>query len=329
MAKTTNFEYHYVMAQSTLTNGFNTPLRYPGGKGKITRFVGNVLESNCIDGTYIEPFAGGAGVAINLLLAGKVKSIVINDLDDGVYSFWHTLINEPEYLLREIERVPFDYSDEKPVLQPWKYSEYWTTIRKRYDFNHYADVRRKGFDFFMLNRMNVSGIIKGGPIGGARQDGTYNISSRFNKDTLKKRIKKIADEAANITVSNLEASHFFKLLSDGKICDMQNSLIFADPPYYVQGRNLYNSYATDIIHSLIAKRLVSESDWNWLLTYDKTPQIYELYANANIKRYEYKISYSANKRGKYSEYMFASNRMTVQSYDNVILCRMDSDADLI
>lgn len=219
------------MAQSKLTNGSNTPLRYPGGKGKITHFVANVLETNHITGTYIEPFAGGAGVAINLLLSGRVDAVIINDLDDGVYSFWYSLVNEPEYLLREIDRVPFDYSDEKPTAQSSKYSEYWKAIRKRYDFNHYSDIRRKGFDFFMLNRMNVSGVIKGGPIGGAAQDGKYNISSRFNKSTLKKRIERIAAEKERITVSNLEASHFFKLLSDGKFCDMKNSLIFADPPF--------------------------------------------------------------------------------------------------
>ena len=139
------------MVQSKLTNGSNTPLRYPGGKGKITRFVANVLETNHITGTYIEPFAGGAGVAINLLLSGRVDAVIINDLDDGVYSFWYSLVNEPEYLLREIDRVPFDYSDEKPTAQSSKYLEYWKAIRKRYDFNHYSDIRRKGFDFFMLN----------------------------------------------------------------------------------------------------------------------------------------------------------------------------------
>lgn len=203
----------------------------------------------------------------------------------------------------------------------------WKAIRKRYDFNHYSDIRRKGFDFFMLNRMNVSGIIKGGPIGGAAQDGKYNISSRFNKSTLKKRIERIAAEKERITVSNLEASHFFKLLSDGKFCDMKNSLIFADPPYYVQGRNLYNSYATATIHSLVAKRLVAEPDWNWILTYDKAPQICRLYSDKNVKQYEYQIAYSANKRGYYSEYMFASRKMTMQSYANVTLSQISDEGN--
>ena len=108
---------------------------------------------------------------------------------------------------------------------------------------------------------------------------------------------------------------------------MKNSLIFADPPYYVQGRNLYNSYATETIHSLVAKCLVAEPDWNWILTYDKAPQICRLYSDKNVKQYEYQIAYSANKRGYYSEYMFASRKMTMQSYANVTLSQISDEGN--
>ena len=138
--------------KSKLTNVSNSPLRYPGGKGKISLFVGNVLEDNGIDGTYVEPFAGGAGIAINLLLADRVENIVINDLDDGVYSFWNTVINDPEYLLREIRKVPFDYAQSSPELTPEAYARYWSSIKKRFAFNHYSDSRQKGFDFFRCHQ---------------------------------------------------------------------------------------------------------------------------------------------------------------------------------
>ena len=44
------------MTSITLTNGSRTPLRYPGGKGKVTRYVAHLLDLNGVDGTYIEPF---------------------------------------------------------------------------------------------------------------------------------------------------------------------------------------------------------------------------------------------------------------------------------
>ncbi|MTO65030.1 DNA adenine methylase, partial [Turicibacter sanguinis] len=56
-----------------------SPLRYPGGKVKLYNYVRDLLkENNLLGETYIEPFAGGAGLALKLLICGDVKRIVIN-----------------------------------------------------------------------------------------------------------------------------------------------------------------------------------------------------------------------------------------------------------
>ena len=63
-------------------------LRYPGGKTKFYTYVRDILECNGLLGeTYIEPFAGGAGLALKLLLNNDVKRIVINDFDPAIYCF--------------------------------------------------------------------------------------------------------------------------------------------------------------------------------------------------------------------------------------------------
>lgn len=309
------------MKKKRLTNGANSPLRYPGGKGKITTFVGNVLEANGITGTYVEPFAGGAGIAINLLLAEKVESIVINDLDDGVASFWRAVIEDTEWLIDQIEHVPFDYNQVENNLGPEGYIKYWRDTKLRYENNRYQSYKHKGFDFFMLNRMNVSGIVKGGPIGGTSQQNTYNITSRFNRETLCGRILRIAALKDRITVTSFEASDFCKRLTAGDICETNDCLVFVDPPYFIQGKNLYNSYATDEVHRCIAESLLSQNKWKWVLTYDEAPEINELYPENAVNKYEYAITYSANKRGKYNEYLFSSPGLYVTSFDKVHLQR--------
>ena len=76
---------------------FYSPLRYPGGKGKLADFIAIMIEATGhVGGTYIEPFAGGAGVAIELLEKDIVSNIVINDLDKGVYSFWRAVLTETD-----------------------------------------------------------------------------------------------------------------------------------------------------------------------------------------------------------------------------------------
>lgn len=84
-----------------------SPLRYPGGKAKLASFMGFIVEKMDISGgTYIEPFAGGAGIAIELLLTDKVNHIVINDYDKAIASFWHAVTKENARFIDAIYNVP-------------------------------------------------------------------------------------------------------------------------------------------------------------------------------------------------------------------------------
>jgi DNA adenine methylase len=81
----------------------NTPLRYPGGKQRLSPFIVEILQYNDIkDINYIEPYVGGVGVAINLLLNNKVKKIHLNDKSTPIYSFWKTVVENPEWLCKKI-----------------------------------------------------------------------------------------------------------------------------------------------------------------------------------------------------------------------------------
>src|SRR5690348_6077456 len=87
-------------------NRYKTPLRYPGGKQKLAPFVAEVMiGNNLYGGHYAEPYAGGAGVAIELLLSGVASDIHLNDSCSAVLSFWKSAINETEEFCRRISRA--------------------------------------------------------------------------------------------------------------------------------------------------------------------------------------------------------------------------------
>ncbi len=75
-----------------------SPLRYPGGKNKLSGFLSKICIDNEINGHYVEPYAGGASVALFLLIENFVEKITINDKDRSIYAFWYAVLNETDKL---------------------------------------------------------------------------------------------------------------------------------------------------------------------------------------------------------------------------------------
>lgn len=138
---------------------FYTPLRYPGGKRKLFHFFKDLIAANHLDGcSYIEPYAGGAGLAMSLFFSGTVGSIYLNDFNRSVYAFWHSVLNSTEELCRRIYDTPV-------TIEEWHRQK---TVQQHLDSHSKLEL---GFSTFFLNRTNRSGILKGGVIGGKEQNG--------------------------------------------------------------------------------------------------------------------------------------------------------------
>ena len=89
-----------------------TPLRYPGGKQKITPFIKEIIQSNNLYGcSYIEPYAGGAGVGLSLLVNNIVNNIYINDISKNIYAFWYSVINNTERFVLKIRDIPLNIEE--------------------------------------------------------------------------------------------------------------------------------------------------------------------------------------------------------------------------
>lgn len=88
----------------------NSPLRYPGGKTQLANYVRHLLEINNISGTYIEPFAGGFGVGLDLLYSNSVDRVVLNDLDSSIYAIWFNILNYPEEFIDLINNIDINIS---------------------------------------------------------------------------------------------------------------------------------------------------------------------------------------------------------------------------
>lgn len=266
-----------------------SPLRYPGGKGQIYNVVLDILQKNNLIGcTYIEPFAGGAGIAIRLLLEKKVKKIIINDIDRSIYALWYSILYFTEEFIKKIENTSID-------IDEWQRQK---NIQKNKDSASILDL---GFSTLFLNRTNRSGIIKGGVIGGKNQNGNYKMDCRFNKQKIIELIEEIAANRKKIEIYNVDAKEFINLIKRKK-----NKFFFIDPPYFTKGKDLYTNFFNDSDHAGLANFIQEKlSDQPILISYDKCCEIENLY-----RRYDRKIfllNYSVQNKKKGEEIFFYNN----------------------
>jgi DNA adenine methylase len=278
-----------------------SPLRYPGGKAKVLNFMIELLANNSFTKTpaYVEPYAGGAAVALGLLLEGYVSEIYINDYDSAIYSFWEYCIKRhSRNLIKKIR-------DTKITIKEWqKQVEIYNDPKREEGFD-------LGFAAFFLNRCNRSGIIKGGVIGGLDQEGAYKIDCRFYKESLISRIKAIAKHRHNIHIYKENTRDFLQREDMREI--LQNCLLYLDPPYYKKGRQLYKNFYQHKDHEEIAN-IMRSLNGKWVVSYDNQPEIQELYKE--FEKREFNLTYfagyrngSRKKDGK--EIMFFSPNITV------------------
>ena len=280
-------------------NKFVSPLRYPGGKLKVVGYIKRLFEVNdLMDGTYIEPYAGGASVALTLLFSEYASRIKINDIDRSIYAFWHSVLEETEGLCRLIQDTPVTM-------------EQWERQREVQARKQEAELVELGFSTFFLNRANRSGILSGGVIGGKNQDGKWKIDARYNKADLIERIESVAEYKDRIELTSMDA---VELIKRYKRAPKAKTFCYLDPPYYVKGRDLYLNYYTDDDHRAIAKA-IKKYKGQWIISYDAVDFIKGLYQEYRQK--EYQLSYSAGNPAKGKEIMVYSEGLEIPEVEIV------------
>ena len=276
-----------------LSHSYSSPLRYPGGKSKVSFFIEDIILLNNLEGcTFYELYAGGAGASINILFSGLCSQVVLNDLDYHIYAFWYSVLNRTEEFLRLIHNTEVSISN-------------WDAQQSIYVDPKKFDILEVGFSTFFLNRTNRSGILcKAGPIGGRDQTGNYKIDVRFNKQDLVKRIEKIASWRDQIEIHNAESIDFLKTIF---LEGAEDQFIFLDPPYYVQGENLYLNFYDDADHASLCDILINNKTRNWFLTYDNCNRINELYRK--FRRSYLPMSYTLQSKRRSKEVMIFSENL--------------------
>lgn len=248
-----------------------TPLRYPGGKSVLSAYVSGLIDTSGCGGTYVEPYAGGAGIALRLLAEGKVSGIVINDMDVNVHAFWDAVVNDHARFMQLFDCV-------EPTIEQW---HHWRAVLR----DPVSELER-GFAFFFLNRTCRSGVVTAGVIGGLAQKGRYRVDARYNKSALRDKLEFLGCNADRIEVRGSDGADVVR-----DHAGRPGVFVYADPPYVAKGASLYASAFDEARHRMLADVLTGCRDGVWMLTYDDAPLVRGLYAG--LPGGLYNLRYSA------------------------------------
>ena len=276
---------------------YDSPLRYPGGKAALAPFLEEAIVLNGLaDCSYFEPFAGGAGAALRLLRKGVVSRIHINDFDPCIAAFWSAVRRDPGRFAEAIVSAKLNVAE-------------WERQRQIYRARDASRPFDLGFATFYLNRCNRSGVLSGAtPIGGLSQAGKWKLDARYYREGLAERVNEIAGMAERIHVSNQDARRFLaEKLPRGPA--RGRVFVYLDPPYWDKGRRLYLNSYSPANHRELARHMQSQKTLNWIVSYDDTPSVRELYAK--LKVHGLSLRYNLQRARKARELLIAPNHVAL------------------
>jgi len=266
--------------------------RYPGGKTKIKNDIIGIVTKNINKNTlYIEPFFGGGGIGINLILKNNLpKQIAINDRDAGISCLWTSVIKYPDKLKESImsfvPSIENFYSFKEELLN--------TDVTPLKE-DSIIDI---GFKKLAIHQTSYSGlgVKSGSPLGGKEQKSQYKIDCRWSPNSICKKIDTISNKFSKIQIHenmcfNTDFSYYFYRFNCNK-----DVFLYLDPPYYIKGNDLYQHGFNDEDHARLCHHL-ENTNHKWILSYDDCDEIREMYSWANIISFDVKYTIKSGKNG--------------------------------
>lgn len=260
--------------------GMINPLRYPGAKRSLVKYIDALLEANNLQGcTFYEPYAGSAAVGLELLQQGRIRNLVLCEKDILLYAFWECVFRETDALCNRIEQTAI-------TIETWHQQNRFrnlTTLGQ-------ADLLDFAFAGLFFNRTNFSGILKANPIGGLNQTSQYSIDCRFNKTKIIEIIRRLSAYRDAVEVNCNDALQFMHTQVARFL--QGNCFAYFDPPYYEKGAKIYRHYYTNQDHITLAQYVRNVRGLDWIISYDDAPFICGLYGDTGARYQPFFLDYT-------------------------------------
>lgn len=241
-----------------------SPFRYPGGKTWFVPAFRQWMQSlDKKPEVLVEPFAGGATIALTAVCEGLTDHAVLIELDPDVAAVWKIVTAGDAPLLAE-KILGFDLTVDTVKAELANAAQ--STLQQAFQ----TILRNRTFHGGILAA--GSGLIKSGEAG-------KGISSRWYPQTLAKRFLALHVVRQRLTVLCSDA-----LQSAKKYQSDPNCVFFVDPPYTAggkkAGRRLYSFF--DLDHAALFEFCANIAG-DFVMTYDNANEVIALARNHNFQ----------------------------------------------
>ena len=245
-------------------------LRWAGSKHKLAEWL---IEKMDVHKIYVEVFCG----ALNLFLQKPLAPVnVLNDINGNLINFYKVIRDEStRRLLMEEMRLMYHSRD--------MFRDFLTLYQSGY-FKYNNGVYQAAV-FLYLNRVSFGGKMDSYSPEGA--DNSLNIEKLYEYSKMIFRKLNYPD-----TDTVVENKHFRDIIPK---YDKRDALIYCDPPYMTtleNGKMKYEFTMKKEEHIELRDNLYKVKEAKWLISYDNSPQVEELYKEAPYKMLTPMINWS-------------------------------------
>lgn len=237
------------MWDNNMDQEMNSPFRYAGGKFYARKLI---LEHVPNHAYYMEPFAGGASI---FFAKKKARFNWLNDIDQDLINCLTIIRDNPEDLIERLKK-------EKAEKERHHY------YKNKYKPNNNLD---RAVRWYYINRTSYSGIMN-------FQNCYWGYGPKFSMrpENWPRNIRRTSSKLQDVKLTSLDFEKAINEVKDG-------AFLFIDPPYFNADQDKFycHPFSKDDHQRLASNLKKNRKRLRFLITYDDSPEIRELYAWAN------------------------------------------------
>jgi len=245
-----------------MSQEINSPFRYAGGKFYARKLIMEHIPKHSY---YLEPLAGGASL---FFAKDKVEKNWLNDIDNDLMNCLTVIRDYPKELIHRLK-------DEKATKE--RHTYYKNVFEPKTELD-------RAVRWFYLNRTSYSGIMN-------MQNCFWGYGDKYSMRP-ENWPRNILRTSAKLQGVKLTSSDFEKVIGEAE----DGAFLFVDPPYFNTDQDKFYTHVfkRDDHFRLCNALKKNRKRLKFLLTYDNSPEIWELY-NWATKLHEKEWNYTLNR----------------------------------